>query len=252
MSRLVVAIMAGLIAVGLTIAVFTRFVTRPIQREIAQLRQTHAHLSRQLQREQSLGADAGSRQTGAAPESVGRVAGLIQQVRERAIQADAARRATASEGAVPPADYRNLGQATARAALETFAWACDRGDTPTVARLIYFDGHSRDIVVAAMIKLPADLRAEWPTPEEFAAMMLTAGSLFRLMPGNDILQRAKEEPLTSGRVALTLPAGRRLGEFVQTDDGWKLVLSEELVAAAAQRLAPDAGAPSGGTPPTTD
>lgn len=126
--------------------------------------------------------------------------------------------------------YRNEGNATPLATLQTFAWACDRGDTETVGRLLYIDAAARPKAEAFMAALPESARAQWKTVDEMAAAVLTRSIMAQPFPNADILETATPEPISAGRVKLRMPNVPKDGtEYQQTAEGWKYVLTEKVV-----------------------
>jgi type II secretory pathway pseudopilin PulG len=129
-------------------------------------------------------------------------------------------------------DYRNEGQATPQAALQTFAWACDRGDTEMVARLICFDHTGRGKAEAYLTSLPADARAQWHTTEEMAASLLTSENINFPNPESRVLELATAETIGDDRIVLHLPGAtlpKQRTEFQKTETGWKRGITEAVV-----------------------
>jgi len=133
--------------------------------------------------------------------------------------------------APPPAEYyRNEGNVTPLAALQTFAWACDRGDTEMVGRLLHIDPAARPKAEAFRAALPEKIRAQWKSVDEMAVALLTRSIMARPFPNADILETATIEPLSEDRVRLRLPDVPKDGtEYQKTADGWKYVLTEKVV-----------------------
>lgn len=143
-----------------------------------------------------------------------------------------------SEGAPVPAPakmaeyYRNEGNATPLATLQTFAWACDRGDVETVQRLLFVEEAARPKVEAFVAALPENVRAQWKSVDETVAAMLTESVMARPFPRHDILATATPEEVSAGRIRLRMPNVPRDGtEYQQTAEGWKYVLTEKVVDA---------------------
>ena len=143
-------------------------------------------------------------------------------------------RAATPDGTAPGSrgalDYRNLGQATAYNAYQTFAWASDRCDVSALARLITFDPNDRARAHAALEAMPPNIREQCHTPEELYAFLIAADALRYPPPAADVLAQARAFPLAEGRVAMRLPGSTR-NRFVyqQTPDGWKYVFPSEAV-----------------------
>jgi hypothetical protein len=126
--------------------------------------------------------------------------------------------------------YRNEGNATPLATLQTFAWACDRGDTETVGRLLYVEEAARPKVEAFVASLPESVRKQWKSVDETVAALLTESVMARPFPRADFLETATPEEVTPGRIRLRMPGVPRDGtEYQQTAEGWKYVLTEKVV-----------------------
>lgn len=142
-----------------------------------------------------------------------------------------------------PDYYRNEGNATPLAALQTFAWACDRGDAEAVGRLLYIDAAARPKVEAFMASLPEKVRAQWKTVDEMAAAILTESIMARPFPNADILETATPEPVGEGRIKMRLPNVPKDGtEYQKTAQGWKYVVTEAAVDAYLRHVAEQAKA----------
>jgi hypothetical protein len=162
--------------------------------------------------------------------------------------------ATSSGAVVPPATatttaagkpaeyYRNEGNATPLATLQTFAWACDRGDIETVGRLLHIDEAARPKAEAFMAALPESAREQWKTVDEMAAAVLTRSIMASPFPNSDILATASPEPVSVDRVRLRLPDVPKDGtEYQKTAEGWKYVLTETVVDAYISQASAQAG-----------
>lgn len=142
-----------------------------------------------------------------------------------------------SERAWPVRRYFNAGQATPVDALQTMAWACDQGDTATMARLFIIDDEARASANAVFAAIPVDLRKEWNSLESFAASIIVQDGIEQPYPGADVLALAKVEPGLTGRVTLQLPGAIVSGlVFQQTPEGWKYVIREAVVEEYRARL----------------
>lgn len=167
-----------------------------------------------------------------------------QQTQVRATAADAAPGATARAATQPEGDlvdtdaapaaneYRNEGNATPRATLQTFAWACDQGDVATVTRLIRFDEAARVRALAFMAAMPPEVRARWSSPEDMAAMLLVDSGMQSPFPVATVLDTAESENISADRVRLHLSGIRRAdSEYQLTPEGWKYAITAERVEA---------------------
>lgn len=145
----------------------------------------------------------------------------------------------AAEPAPRAADYyRNEGNATPQATLQTFAWACDRGDVEIVARLLFIEPAARPKAEAFWASLPSEARAQWKNVDEMAAAVLARSVMERPFPHRDLLATATVEPIAPDRVRLTMPnvpVARGVTEYQQFADGWKYVLTAQVVDAYIQQ-----------------
>lgn len=139
-------------------------------------------------------------------------------------------------------DYRNDGQATPLAALQTLAWACDCADAGWVEKLIVFDPAARTKSAAYFASVPSQIRTQWPTIEAMAAALLISGSMESPFPTSAVLQHAGVEQIRADRVALLLPdTSRPRMEFINTAGKWSYVITEaevdQYLKEVAQRTA---------------
>ncbi|MFT3783798.1 MAG: hypothetical protein QM790_17440 [Nibricoccus sp.] len=129
-------------------------------------------------------------------------------------------------------NYRDEGQATPLAALQTFAWACDRGDTQRVAQMLMFDPSARTKAEAFLAGLPEDTRSRWKSVDEMASTELTFAIMQSPFPNADVLDAARFEAVSDERTQFRLPGTRRDRSTFQKSDGlWKYVITEAMVDA---------------------
>ena len=130
----------------------------------------------------------------------------------------------------PSGDYRREGQGTPVAALQSIAWACDRGDVAVMQQLIVFDALARAKAEVQLASLPAKGRAQWASPEAMAAALLISDGINHPFPIAAILEQATTEPLSAERVVLHLPdTAREHTEYQKTAEGWKFAITETMV-----------------------
>lgn len=139
----------------------------------------------------------------------------------------------------PAEYYRDEGNATPLATLQTFAWACDRGDVETVSRLLFIDAKARPKAEAFWAALPPEKRAEWATLDDMAAVLLTHSFMASPFPASDVLATATVEAISDDRVRLRMPDVPKDGtEYQRTATGWRYVLTERMVDDYIQRNRP--------------
>jgi len=166
-----------------------------------------------------------------------RVKAVLRQNEQKRVASPALSRAAAEPVRTVPAPlsppkaaYRHEGSATARATLQTFAWACDRADVETVQKLIYFDEAARKKLEVLRATLPPSQRQQWPTVEAMAATLFTNQVMAHPFPNADVLDELTIESLREDRAMLRLPGtSKDRTEYQQTPSGWKMVVTEELV-----------------------
>lgn len=199
---------------------------RDQMREVGRLRSENARLQQEIETRVHA-AEAAAHRNRAQPNASAAAAPSTQPVNE----------VENAEPAKLEADYRNEGNATPQATLQTFAWACDQGDVETVMRLIHFDEAARVRAQAFMAELPEDARRRWPTPEAMAATMLVDSGMRSPYPHARVLDTISIEQISAGRVKLRLSGIRRAdSEYQLTPDGWKYAVTVENVEAyIAQR-----------------
>ena len=139
-------------------------------------------------------------------------------------------------------DYRFQGQATPIDALQTLAWALDRGDVASLMDVITFDAAARAKWDAYWSSLPPEARAKWTSSDTLAATLLADRGIHHPYPRADLLSRGTIEPLTADRVRVRLPGTPKDGEVYQKfGDTWRWVITEALVDAYLQRAKSDPG-----------
>ncbi len=140
----------------------------------------------------------------------------------------------------PASDYRNAGQATPQATLQTFAWACANGDAARVERLLWFEESARDRAQTFMATLPDAARRNWSRPEAMAAALFIADANEHPFPAATILGKATPAVLAADRVLLELPGAgplREHTEYVKRGDSWSYVITAAAVEAYIARTA---------------
>lgn len=227
MSKLTAPVLSAVVAAGITALVWTSVVPSISAVEHAALRAENARLV------QATAADASAQSLAAvANDFATQATAIANAMTER--QASQAGNTTsitapASGGdasAATPRGHRFHGNATARDAALTFAWASDLCDYVELAKLVYFDEDARVKAEAVLATMPDALRAQYPTPEALYGMLLAASCLAAPPPGADMIELFMHAvELRPDRVAM-----RRKGsdvnfhEYQLTETGWKYVL----------------------------
>lgn len=132
--------------------------------------------------------------------------------------------------------YRNAGQATPVAALQTLAWACDRGDMEMMEKLQVFDPAAREKAMRHFPELPPEIRAQWATPEAMSAALYISDGMHHPYPGAAVLEQAEFETISPTRVRLHLRGANGDGyEFQLTAEGWKVAVTMSVVDASIEK-----------------
>lgn len=165
-----------------------------------------------------------------------RLRGEIEALSRRVEQADvkpAAPNTAIPMGAAGPSGstvaasaWRNAGQTTPEAALETALWSAKEGDLATLAGMLLLDDGARAKAEQLLAGLPEATRVQYATPEQLVAFLT-----------------AKDVPLTSMRVAgmtvngdeaqlvVNLPTSDQPGKMTKlalhrSPDGWRFKVPE--------------------------
>ncbi len=146
-----------------------------------------------------------------------------------AITAASAKPTAAAARAVE--EYRNEGRATARAALQTLAWCCDRGDVPALVQLTQLEPEARAKAEAYYAGLPADVRTRWKSADEMVATLLSVATQMSPFPSADVLDAATMEPAGEDRMQLRVPGTNkdRLPFRRGADGNWNFVLDAAMM-----------------------
>jgi RNA polymerase sigma factor (sigma-70 family) len=159
----------------------------------------------------------------------GRLADLGLKVREEMLR-------TAGTGKPAASPYRDAGQTTPIAALETFMWASDRGDTTALARTIVFGGNGRQKAQTVLAALPQEAQAQFSSPEELYALFIADDALTSPPPPEDIIHSVTVQPDGPDRAILVFPGTNHQQVYQNTADGWKLVFPEIAVEQFANSI----------------
>jgi hypothetical protein len=146
---------------------------------------------------------------------------------------------------VPAGDWRNAGAATPAAALETVLWAAAGGDVAAFAGRLQLGKDSRAAAEALQATLPETMRVHGRTPEELVAFL----ALRDVPLGAATVRRWYDADAASQQVTVELAAPDGVTKetnlvFARANDGWKLSVTEPVVARYAAML--KAGAPGEG------
>jgi hypothetical protein len=232
MNRKKTVLLAAIAALGVTGFLMQRQFDARVQAQEERLRREAAENARlqdenvRLAREAATAKAAAAAQAPAAPRAAAAPAGPAAGV-----PLAAGMRAVESLG--------NAGRATPRDAFATQLWAARTGDVALEASTLTFGAEARARLEALEATLPADLRAEYDTPEMLMAYML-AGSPHPVggmqvlgevdVDANDVTlqtewQHTDDSVVHQSDVSL-----------VQDDGAWKMVVPYGLVNRASNYL----------------
>lgn len=235
----VIGLAAGLLAVGLWLQHQT---TAQLRRELA--------LVHEQQREVAAAKADHARLIAAATPDVevqrlrddraalGRLRAELEDLKSRA----AAKAAKVDPPAksprwIPASEWKNAGRATPAATIETALWAAAGGDLDALAGALRMEDAVRAKAVAILAGLPTPTRAQYRTPEHFAALF-TAKDI----PTESSMQITGQKELGADQVsvAVMLQGGTRAqGRVIMLQrsiDGWQLVVPEGAIDKYAAML----------------
>lgn len=175
-------------------------------------------------------------------EALGRLRRELAELEGAAPKPPIARKDEAGEAmrtSVPASEWKNAGRATPHAAVETALWAAAGGDIERLAELLTLGPEARRRAEAVLAGLPAEVRAEYPTPEKFAALFtardVPPGAAMTLYPtkarnDHEVTLRVELEHREAAERGTRHAARGALLTLRRFGDGWKLVVPESAVA----------------------
>ncbi len=205
-----------------------------LNREIVALRQQNDHVAQLQQAHQQLTAAeppaAELERLRADHAAISRLRAEIDGLNARitAAQQESATERFEVGSKVPAADWKNAGNATSRATLETILWAAAGGDITTFAQhLLVPEGPARQQAITLLESLPAALRAQYGTPERLVAFLAVKDVPFGA--AEVIAWDAIQAPPSTVQVQVQLSAGDGVTKdlllrFSPQGAGWKLVV----------------------------
>ena len=157
---------------------------------------------------------------------------------------------------VPASEWKNAGRATPAAAFESVLWAAKHGDVDALIGMLDFRAGGADRKLEELFAgLPAEVRAQYGSPEKLFATCLAAHirpavAAMGVVPQED--PGSKNTTIT--KVLIEGPQGRQKGTtyvFVRYPDGWRFVVPSQLVASYAPFLPSATAAPASASEPKT-
>lgn len=142
---------------------------------------------------------------------------------------------------VQAADWRNAGTASPQTALETALWAGAGGDVETFAKTMKFiNGQARQAALALLERLPEAMRASHNSPEELIAFLTVRDVPLGSVKVRQISPLAGwPSPAAQMQVTLRAADGKARDTnllFMNPGDGWKLLVTDGVVAKYAAML----------------
>ena len=141
-----------------------------------------------------------------------------------------------NSGPLPAAAWKNAGQATPQATLETALWAAKTGDINALVDMIALDERARVKAQLLLDSLPDATRAQYTTPEQLIASLtardvpLTSMRVAGVIAGTDDTQLIVNLPTQEQPERITKLALHRYA------DGWRLKVPESAVDKYSQTL----------------
>jgi RNA polymerase sigma factor (sigma-70 family) len=219
MNKTIAPALGALLAAGATTLVWTALFPGITAAEVSELRAENSRLTQEAAitvTEESV-ADESARQT------IAIIGKLSEKIADRS-----------SAGA---GQHRNRGQATAKDAFLSYAWAIDAGDQAALMRLITYEEKGREAIRTLHAGMPAAVREKYRTPEELIAFLYVADALLNPVPGADVAEGFVATEIRPGVAAVHRPDGSRGAmKFIQTTEGWKCVVPDAYPAHMAGRV----------------
>jgi len=168
---------------------------------------------------------------------------LKKTTQDTARIAQAATQAARGESPIPVkitpiGDLKNVGRATASAAVETLLWAAAGGDVDVVASSIALDPSAQVKAEELFARLSDATRAQYGSPDKLIALMLAKDA--SAMTGMQILgQRDISADVVGVRVRLANEEGKTKEQglaFQKTSDGLRLKIPDDVVEKYAKQL----------------
>jgi RNA polymerase sigma factor (sigma-70 family) len=180
LSKLNLTVTAAVAMIGLTIAVVE-------YHNNAELRDENAKLRRQNRQIESLQGNDLKAATAEIDHLRGQLTklqtdktGLQPQLQTltsgQQKQDPEANQALVDTGMISLKDLKNADRATPRSACEKIVFAANTGDVDTIAGMLKITPEARTKAEAFLAGLPPETRAQYSTPEQFAAMMIASSA----------------------------------------------------------------------------
>lgn len=188
-------------------------------------------------------ANAPSEQRAELAKLRAEIAALTKTTQEATRQAQAATQAARGESPIPvkltPAgELKNVGRATASAAVETVLAAAFGGDVETLANSILLDQSAQAKADELFARLPESARAQYGSPDKLIALMLAKDAA--ALTGMQVLGQRDINPDVVGvRVRLATDEGKTKEQglgFRKTSDGLRLIITDDVVKKYAGQL----------------
>lgn len=171
------------------------------------------------------------------------MAALKKSAQEATRQVQAATQSSRGESSIPvkltaAGDLKNVGRATASAAVETILAAAYGGDVETLANSIVLDPSSQAKAEELIARMPEAMRAQYGSADKLVALMLSKDAA--ALTGMQILgQRDLTPDVVGVRVRMSTDSGKTKEQglgFRKTSDGLRLIITDDIVNTYAKQL----------------
>lgn len=133
--------------------------------------------------------------------------------------------------------HRNHGVATPRDAFLTYVWAIDSGDAAALRKILRYDDEGKGAIRAIYARMPASIRGQYLTPEDLMVFFFLADSLLSPAPDAEVIEKFRAIETTPGHAVLRPPGAEHGGmEWIQTPDGWKVIVPGSQCERLSQRI----------------
>ena len=150
------------------------------------------------------------------------------------IAEDLANNRDPEKGFVLLENFRNVGGGTPSTSFQTLIWAAVKGDDNTVASMLALTPPAREEAQAFIDALPADARANYPTPEKLAALIFSGMALNQTAVR--VLGQNTLDPLTTSLRISGTDGGPINFTFQLGTNGWQMVMPEGAIIGFQNKL----------------
>lgn len=247
MTKIQISLAAAVIAVGAAGLVWQHRTNQELEREVTHMQQQDAELAKlRTENDRLIARSVEQAQTTLAAQRAAKEPAPAAQESPGAARVEQG--VPLAPGLTPVTSLGNAGRATPRATFATQLWAARGGDVELEATTLTFDEATRAKLEALRATLSPELRAQYPTPEQLMAFVLSGSP--HPVGG---MQVTGETPQDADNITLHTEwqhvdddiVHKSDVQFRRDGDSWKWVVPASLVNRAAAYLR-YTGASSGG------